>query len=116
NLDADLLADGRVLATRGTKVYGRVVEAKSGTGMGGKPSLSLELTDIEVGGRVVALGTEPTSFSGEAKKAGRKIVGGAALGAGVGGIIDGGAGAAGGGRKRGGPRRGPPPPPPPPPP
>src|SRR6185369_16180179 len=27
NLDVDLLADGRVVATRGTKVYGRVVAA-----------------------------------------------------------------------------------------
>src|SRR5262249_21089161 len=94
NLDSDLLADGRVLATRGTKVYGRVVKAESGTGLGGKPSLTLELTDIEVGDRVVALATEPSSFTGEAKKAGRKIVGGAALGAGIGGIIDGGSGAA----------------------
>jgi hypothetical protein len=94
NLDADLLADGRVLATRGTKVYGRVVEAKAGTGMGGKPSLKLELTDIEVGSKVVPLATRPAEFSGEAKKAGKKIVGGAALGAGIGGIIDGGSGAA----------------------
>jgi hypothetical protein len=94
NLDADLLADGRVLATRGTKVYGRVVEAKAGTGTGGKPSLTVELTDIEVGGRVIALSTEPNSFSGEAKKAGKKVLGGAALGAGIGAMIDGGSGAA----------------------
>jgi len=94
NLDSDLVADGRVVATRGTKVYGRVVEAKAGTGTGGKPALTLELTDIEVGGRVVALATEPVSFSGEAKKAGKKAVGGAALGAGIGGMIDGGEGAA----------------------
>jgi hypothetical protein len=94
NLDSDLVADGRVVATRGTKVYGRVVEAKAGTGTGGKPALTLELTDIEVGGRVVALSTEPVSFSGEAKKAGKKVVGGAALGAGIGGMIDGGEGAA----------------------
>jgi hypothetical protein len=94
NLDADLLADGRVLATRGTKVYGRVVEAKAGTGMGGKPSLKLELTDIELGGKVLSLATEPVQFTGEAKKAGKKIIGGAALGAGIGGIVDGGSGAA----------------------
>jgi hypothetical protein len=94
NLDADLVADGRVLAPRGTKVYGRVVEAKAGSGLGGKPSLTVELTDIEVGNRVVALGTQPVEFTGEGKKAGRKIVGGAALGAGIGGIIDGGSGAA----------------------
>jgi len=94
NLDADLVANGRVLATRGTKVYGRVVEATAGTGTGGKPSLTLELTDVEVGGHVVPLSTAPVSFSGEAKKAGKKVLGGAALGAGIGGMIDGGEGAA----------------------
>jgi len=94
NLDADLVADGRVVATRGTRFYGRVVEAKAGTGTGGKPALTLELTDVEVGGRVVPLSTEPVSFSGEAKKAGKKVLGGAALGAGIGGMIDGGEGAA----------------------
>ena len=94
NLDADLVADGRVVATRGTKVYGRVVEAKAGTGTGGAPQLTVELTDIEVGGRVVALSTEPVSYTAEAKKAGKKVLGGAALGAGIGGMIDGGEGAA----------------------
>jgi hypothetical protein len=94
NLDTDLVADGRVVATRGTKVYGRVVSAKAGTGTGGAPQLTVELTDIEVGGRVVALVTEPVSMTGEAKKAGKKVLGAAALGAGIGGMIDGGEGAA----------------------
>jgi hypothetical protein len=95
NLDTDLVADdGRVVATKGTRVYGRVVAAKAGTGTGGAPQLTLELTDVEVGGRVVPISTEPLSFSGEAKKAGKKVVGGAALGAGIGGMIDGGEGAA----------------------
>jgi hypothetical protein len=95
NLDSDLVADdGRVVATRGTRVYGRVVAAKAGTGTGGAPQLSLELTDVEVGGRVVPISTEPVSYTAEAKKAGKKVVGGAALGAGIGGMIDGGEGAA----------------------
>jgi hypothetical protein len=94
NLDADLVADGRVVAPRGTRVYGRVVTAKAGTGTGGAPQLSVELTDVEVGGRVVALATEPVSFTAEAKKGGKKVLGAAALGAGIGGMIDGGEGAA----------------------
>ena len=95
NLDGDLVAaDGRVIATRGTRVYGRVVEAKAGTGTGGAPVLSVELTDIEVGGRVVAIATAAVRYTAEAKKAGKKVVGGAALGAGIGGMIDGGEGAA----------------------
>jgi hypothetical protein len=94
NLDADLVADGRVVATRGTRAYGRVVSAKAGTGTGGEPSLAIELTDIEVGGRVIPLSTEPQGFKGEAKKAGKKVLGGAALGAGIGAMVDGGEGAA----------------------
>src|SRR5512143_1702888 len=95
NLDADLVAgNGQVVATRGTRVYGRVVEAKAGTGTGGAPVLAVELTDIEVGGRVVAIATEAVRYTAEAKKAGRKVVGAAALGAGIGGMIDGGEGAA----------------------
>jgi hypothetical protein len=95
NLDTDLVAaDGRVVAARGTRVYGRVVAAKAGTGTGGAPQLTLELTDVEVGGRVVALATEPVSMTAEAKKAGKKVLGAAALGAGIGGMIDGGEGAA----------------------
>jgi hypothetical protein len=42
----------------------------------------------------VALSTEPVSMTGEAKKAGKKVLGAAALGAGIGGMIDGGEGAA----------------------
>jgi hypothetical protein len=95
NLDADLVAaDGRVIATRGSRVYGRVVAAKAGTGTGGAPQLSLELTDVEVGGRVVPISTAPVSYTAEAKKAGKKVVGGAAVGAGIGAMIDGGEGAA----------------------
>jgi hypothetical protein len=93
NLDTDLTADGRVVALRGTRVYGRVVEAGTGTGLGGQASLSLELTDIEIGGRVITLATGPQKFSGESKKSGKKILGAAALGAGIGGVIDGGEGA-----------------------
>jgi hypothetical protein len=95
NLDADFVAgDGRVVATRGTRVYGRVVAAQAGTGAGGAPQLSVELTDIEVGGRVVPLSTAPVSFKGEGKKPAKKVLGGAALGAGIGAMIDGGEGAA----------------------
>jgi hypothetical protein len=95
NLASDLVTNGRVLATSGTKVYGRVVEAKAGTGSGGKPVLVLELTDIELNASVIPIVTEKSSFSAEgAKGGGKKVVGGMALGAGIGGMIDGGEGAA----------------------
>jgi hypothetical protein len=94
NLAGDLLAGGQLVATKGTPVYGRVAQATAGTGTGGAPSLAIELTDIEVAGRVVRVQTTQASATGEAKKAGKKVLGGAALGAGIGAAIDGGEGAA----------------------
>jgi len=94
NLDQDLVVGGQRVAAKGAKVYGRVAEAKAGTGTGGAPLLALELTDIEVGGKVLPVVTERVQAQGEAKKAGKKVLGGAALGAGIGAAIDGGEGAA----------------------
>ncbi len=94
NLDHDLVAGGQLVATRGARAYGRVAQAQAGTGMGGAPVLALELTDLEVGGRVVPVATGRVQAQGEAKKPGKKILGGAALGAGIGAAIDGGEGAA----------------------
>jgi len=94
NLDQDLIAGGQLVASRGARVYGRVAQAVAGTGTGTAPVLALELTDIEVAGRVVHVVTSRVQTQGEAKKAGKKVLGGAALGAGIGAAIDGGEGAA----------------------
>jgi hypothetical protein len=93
-LEQDAVVQGRLVAARGAKAWGRVVEAKSGTGLGADPALGLQLTDIDVGGHVVAVTTETQAFTAEGKKPAKKIIGGAALGAGIGAIIDGGEGAA----------------------
>ncbi len=84
----------QLVAPRGARVYGRVSAAEAGTGMGGKPALSIELTDIDVRGRIVPVDTEAVKFTAEASRPGRKVAGGAALGAGIGAIVDGGQGAA----------------------
>jgi hypothetical protein len=94
NLDQDLVVGGQLVAGKGARVSGRVVEAKAGTGMGGAPLLKLELTDIEIAGRVTPVVTEKVEAKGEGKKPTKKILGGAALGAGIGAAIDGGEGAA----------------------
>jgi len=94
NLDQDLVVGGQLVAGKGARVSGRVAEAKAGSGMGGKPMLALELTDIEIAGRVTPVVTERVKAEGEGKKPGKKILGAAALGAGIGAAIDGGEGAA----------------------
>jgi hypothetical protein len=93
-LDLDLSADGRLVATRGGAVYGVVTAVESGSKAGKDPSLSVTLTDIKVGDRIVSIKTQPLALKGEASKGARKVAGGALLGAAIGGIAGGGEGAA----------------------
>jgi hypothetical protein len=93
-LDQDLAANGRLVATHGSRVYGVVSAAEKGDKMKGQPSLSVTLTDLQVGGQVVSVKTQPVSAKGEAGPGGQKFGGGAALGAGVGASAAGGEGAA----------------------
>jgi hypothetical protein len=62
--------------------------------MKGKPKISATLTDLQLGDLVVTIQIQPIGAQGEAGKGGKKIVGGAAFGAAIGGIADGGDGAA----------------------
>ena len=93
-LDSDLAVSGRLVAAQGSRVFGQVVSAEKGDKMKGQPSLTVTLTDIEVGGRVIAFTTQPVAASGEKGTGAKKVVGGAALGAGIGAIAGGGSGAA----------------------
>jgi len=85
-----------VVAKRGTKVYGRLITAKSAGRFKGSSQLTLELTDIVIGGNAYPILTSTYEFkgSGEGKKTSRKILGGAGLGTVIGGIAGGGKGAA----------------------
>jgi hypothetical protein len=67
---------------------------QSGKRVGGSARAHLELTDLELGGQVYAIGTNQIRMSAESKKPGKKILGGAAVGAGIGPSVDGGEGAA----------------------
>ena len=93
-LDQDVAANGRMMAPRGTKVFGAVSAVDSGSKMKGQPTLSVTLTDMEVGGRVLPLKTQPLNASGGTASGAKKMVGGAAMGATIGAIAGGGEGAA----------------------
>jgi hypothetical protein len=93
-LDQDLAASGRLVAAKGSRVFGQVVSVDKGSKMKGQPTLGVNLTDVEIGGRVVAIQTQPVVTKGEKGTGAKKMVGGAALGAGIGAIADGGHGAA----------------------
>jgi hypothetical protein len=93
-LDQDLSSDGRLVAPAGAKVYGMVSAADSASKMKGTASLSVTLTDMQVGGQVLSIKTQPLSVKGGKGTGTKKLVGGAAVGAAIGAIAGGGQGAA----------------------
>ena len=95
SLETDLQVNNRVVAPRGTTVYGQLMSASSAGRMSGSSELTLQLTDIVINGTPYPLLTSDYSVrgSGEGSKTARKIFGGAGLGALIGGIAGGGVGA-----------------------
>ena len=88
-LEADIVVDGNVIAARGSKVYGRVVESKKAGRIRGVAKLVIDLTDIMIGGQLYPLVTEQIGHEGQRSGTLKKI----ALGAATGGVIDGSDGA-----------------------
>jgi hypothetical protein len=93
-LDQDLLVNGLIVAPRGSTVHGRLVDAKKAGRMKGKAKLVLELTDLEIEGKLTPIFTNQFSVDGKSAGTLKKVGGAAALGAVIGGVADGGKGAA----------------------
>jgi len=94
-LDTELKVGDVMAAPRGSKVYGIVVEAEKAGSMSGQAKLILSLTDIDINGRVLPIVSNKFKVEGasSSKDTGKKIAGGAGLGAAIGAIADGGSGA-----------------------
>lgn len=95
-LETNLMAVNTVAAPKGATVYGRLANASSAGRMSGSSQLTLELTDIVINGTAYPLltSTYEVKGQGEGSKTAKKAVGGAGLGALIGGIAGGGKGAA----------------------
>jgi hypothetical protein len=93
-LDQDIAANGRLMVAKGARAYGVVTEVDQGSKMKGKALLSVSLTDLQVGDKVLSIQTQPIQVQGEAGSGGKKVAGGAILGASIGAIAGGGEGAA----------------------
>jgi len=96
SLETNLQVDNIVVAPRGSRIYGRLAAVESAGRMSGSSQLTLELTDIMINGTAYPLLTSTYEIKGqgEGKKTTRKVVGGAGLGALIGGVAGGGKGAA----------------------
>lgn len=96
-LDQPLIVDGLVLAERGARVEGRVLEIEQAGRVRGLASLKVHLVRLHTAdGQAVTITTQPFSKTAEATKGedATKIGIGAAVGAAVGAIAGGGRGAA----------------------
>jgi hypothetical protein len=95
SLETNLQVENTVVAPRGSTVYGRLAQASSAGRMSGSSELTLELTDIVIKGTAYPLltSTYEVKGKGEGGNTAKKVVGGAGLGALIGGIAGGGKGA-----------------------
>ena len=95
SLETNLQVGGVVVAPRGTTVYGRVASASSAGRFAGSSELTLELTDIVLNGTAYPLLTSTYEIKGrgEGSNTAKKVIGGAGLGALIGGLAGGGKGA-----------------------
>jgi hypothetical protein len=92
----DISGGGEVAIPRGATVQGRVVESKNSGMLGGHGDLTLELTQVNLAGRVYPLASDTWSSTGR-DKTGQTVgnaVGLGAFGALLGAVAGGGAGAA----------------------
>jgi len=96
-LDAPLVVDGLVLAERGARVEGKIVESQQAGRIKGLSSIALQLTRLSLSdGQHVEITTDSFTKMGPQSRTedAEKIGGGAALGAIIGAIAGGGKGAA----------------------
>jgi hypothetical protein len=96
SLDDPIMLGGDVVVPRGADVLLVAAKVQQGGRMKGSDLVELKVNSIAVHGRSYPVVTNPVEAKsgGEGKKTGRKVLGGAGLGAIVGGIAAGGSGAA----------------------
>ena len=96
SLEEPLTSVGDVVVARDALVYGQLTESKESGAFTGKSQLRLELTGVQVNGKMVPVVTGEYEATGKSRAAStaKRTVGGAALGAIIGAVADGGQGAA----------------------
>jgi hypothetical protein len=96
SLDRPLMVDNNVVVPRGADVYVQLTDVSSAGRLRGKNELHLQLIKMDFEGRSYSLvsGTYEASGSSRSKDSGKKIGGGAVVGAVLGAIAGGGKGAA----------------------
>jgi hypothetical protein len=96
SLEQALWVDGKMVAPKGTDVYGRLDESKETGTFAGRSVLKLQLTGIVIDGQTIPLVTGEYELSGKSRgvSTAKRTVGGAAVGGIIGALAGGGKGAA----------------------
>ena len=96
SIDEPVVLDGRTVVPRGANVTAKLVAEKQAGQLSGRTTLTLDLTAIEINGRMVDVLTEEVTQQSESRteKTAKTAGGGAVLGAVIGAIAGGGKGAA----------------------
>ena len=99
SLESALVVGNTEVAPRGADAYGKLTQAKQAGKISGAPELTLELTGIRIGDRIVPLDSTDYDVAGKGrgKQSAERIGGGAVVGTIIGAIAGGGKGAAIGG-------------------
>jgi hypothetical protein len=99
SLESALVVGNTVVAPRGADAYGKLTQVKEAGKISGAPELTLELTGIRIGNKIVPLDTTDYDVAGKGrgKQSAERIGGGAVIGTIIGAIAGGGKGAAIGG-------------------
>jgi hypothetical protein len=99
-LQGDLVGgDGKTVVPAQSKVFGKIVEAKASGNVVGKAELELAFTEVDIGGRLVAIESQGVKAVGEGtgRKSARQVAAGALIGGAIGGKEGAGKGAMVGG-------------------
>jgi len=95
-VDDPVAVGGDIVIPRGTPTTLEVVGVEQSSNMKGRDRINLKMYSIQMRGRSYPVGSSYVELKGssEGKKATKKILGGAGIGAAVGGLLGGGTGAA----------------------
>ncbi len=90
-LEADLVAEGVVVAPKGSTVYGQLVEAKKSGRLRGKSEMIITFTDIMINNQMKPIST--SQIKAVTEETGKSTAGKVAGAAAIGGLVDGSSGA-----------------------
>jgi hypothetical protein len=81
-LEADLIsAEGARVAPRGAQVYGKVIKASKAGRVRGRAKLTIELTDVKIGGELKPVITDQLEYEGDRSGTLKKVGAATAVGA-----------------------------------